>query len=52
VTTTEREPEITKPDAIPPEKKNGCNSAVAGALAIVALTTAAGALCLARKKDE
>jgi len=52
VTTTEREPEITKPDAIPPENDNGCNSAVSGAMAIVALTTAAGALCLARKKDD
>jgi cobalamin biosynthesis Mg chelatase CobN len=49
---TEKEPEITKPEAKPPEEKSSCNSTVSGALAIVALTTAAGALCLVRKKED
>ena len=49
---TEKEPEITKPATKDPEKKKGCKSSVSGALAIVALTTAAGALCFARKKKD
>ena len=50
--TTEREPEFTKPAAKPPVKEEGCKSTISGALAIVALATAAGALCLARKKED
>ena len=50
VATTE--PEITQPEAKPSQKEKGCGSAVSGVMAIVGLSVAAGALCLARKKDE
>ncbi len=43
---------VTTPETDAPAKEGGCGSAVSGALAIVSLTTAAGALFLARKKED
>ena len=43
---------VSTPDTDAVAKDGGCGSTVSGALAVAALVTAAGALCLARKKED